>query len=106
MDISFKNKRLEKVFNSTKELNKAYGILARKIMVRMAILKGAANLKMVPSARPERRHKLSGDRKGQWAVDLDGNNRLIFEPVTDKKPNEIELEEVTAIKILEVGDYH
>lgn len=106
MDVSFKNKKLEKIFNSLKELEKTYGSLVKKIVARMAVLKNAANLKMVPKERPERCHKLSGNRNNQWAVDLDQNNRLIFELITNKNVNEVALEEITAIRIIEVTDYH
>jgi plasmid maintenance system killer protein len=106
MDISFKNKALEKTFNSEKELNKAYGILSKKIGIRMAVLKNAANLQLVPIEKPTRRHKLGGNRKNQWAVDLDRNYRLIFEPITEIDLSEADLRDITAIKIIEVDDYH
>jgi len=44
------------------------------------------------------------------AVDMDGNNRLIFEPDHDPVPvadgGGIDLQQVTAVKILGVEDYH
>ena len=106
MLVKFKNKKLEKTFNSEKELNKIYGNLAKKIIVRMAVLRGAKNLSLVPPEPPARRHKLSGNKAGQWAVDLDKNNRLLFEPITEFDHSEIDPVEITAIKILKVEDYH
>lgn len=107
MDLQYKDKKLEKIFNSDKELSMAYGAQrAKKIKIRLAVLRNAKHLGLVPSERPERRHKLSGNRDGQWSVDLDGNFRLIFEPVTDKNVNVIQLEEITVIRIIEVTDPH
>jgi proteic killer suppression protein len=44
------------------------------------------------------------------AVDLDGNNRLIFEPDHDPvrvaDGDGIDLQQVTAVKILGMKDYH
>ena len=64
---------------------------------------------MVPPLPPNRRHQLSGDRAGQYAVDLPHPYRLIFEP-TDTSVQEagggINTDAVTAITIIEVTDYH
>lgn len=107
MDITYISRKLEKIFNSDKELSREYGAArAHKIKLRMAVLHEAKNLQMVPTTKPERRHKLSGDRDGQWSVDLDGNWRLCFKPMTDQKLNEVPLNEFTAIRILDVCDPH
>lgn len=106
MLIEFKNKRLEKTFNTDKELSRNYGKLDKKIKMRMAVLKGAKNLSLVPPEPPDRRHKLSGNMAGQWAVDLDQNNRLVFEPITELEHTEIDPVDITAIRILKVEDYH
>ncbi len=44
--------------------------MSRVIQIRMAVLSNAQNLSQVPSTPPDRRHMLSGDRAGQYAVDL------------------------------------
>ncbi len=66
-----------------------------------------ADISMLP---PARRHGLSGDRAGQFAVDVQHPFRLIFEPAHDPVPRKedggIDLARVTAIRILEVTDYH
>lgn len=58
----------------------------------------------------ERYHELTGDRKGQWACDLDQPYRLIFEPhenpiPTDNSGKYIWLE-IKGVEILEITDYH
>ncbi len=53
---------------------------------------------------------LTGDREGHYAVTLSGNWRLVFRPDHDPLPllpdGGVDLERVTAIKIVEVIDYH
>lgn len=84
LDIAFKNRKLEKIFNSESELQKAYGKpLARKIMMRLEVLGEAKNLASISTEPPHRRHLLRGDRGGQFAVDLDQSCRLVFKPNHD-----------------------
>lgn len=111
MMIAFQNKRLERLFNSETALQKKHGKRqARTIMMRLAVLKNARTLADVPTSRPERRHLLKGKRKMQYAVDLVHPFRLIFTPNHNPIPRlddeGIDLERVTAIKIVEVIDYH
>lgn len=111
MEISFKNRRLRKIFMQPGGLRKSYGARNEKvILARIAVLKGLHNLSLVPTTLPERRHQLKGNRKGQFAVNLVQPYRLIFEvdheTVPRKHSGEIDLERVTAIKILEICDYH
>ena len=92
MDITFKTRKLA------------------KIQVRLAVLKNARTLSMVPTAPPERLHQLKGKRKGQHTVDLIHPYRLIFEPDHEPLPRRddgsLDLERVTAVTIIEVVDYH
>ena len=111
MDIFFKTRKLAKVFNSERELRKQYGDrMARTIAVRLAVLKHARTLSMVPVTPPDRRHRLAGKRKEQYAVDLVHPHRLVFEPRrgtadasndTDHDPGGM-----TAVTIVAVIDYH
>ena len=111
MEITFRTRKLQKVFNSCKDIKRTYGDrMARAIQNRLAVLRSASNLSLVPSSRPERLHQLSGNRKGQFAVDLVQPQRLVFEPNLDPIPeNEeggIDKYQVTAISIIAVTDYH
>ena len=74
-------------------------------MMRLAVLKNARTLAKVPATPPERRHRLTGRRKGQYAVDLVHPYRLVFEP-TSGKAGADDPGAVTAITIVEVVDYH
>ena len=84
--------------------------MAKKIKLRMAVLRAADCLEQVPVKPPDRRHELSGKLKGEFAVDLRHPYRLIFKPqhnpVPLKDDGGIDLTKVTAITILRVEDYH
>ena len=84
--------------------------MVQTIMRRLAVLKNARALSLVPTTKPERRHQLTGKRRGQYAVDLIHPYRLVFEaahePVPRKENGAIDTDQVTAITIIEVVDYH
>ena len=111
MEVTFRTRKLEKLFNSKKAIKRKYGeIGSQKVMSRLMVLKNAATLSMVPSTPPERRHQLKRDRHEQFAVDLVHPERLVFEPNHDQLPRKedggIDLDQVTAITVLKVIDYH
>jgi len=111
MHITFKNKKLKNIFDSHKDLLRVYGeVRGKKIEHRMSVLRAAACLEEVPVEKPDRRHALSLNRKGQFAVDITENYRLIFEPSNNPLPLQkdggLDLKMITEIKILEVEDYH
>lgn len=111
MEITFKTKKLQKVFNSEKELRKNYGDrMAKVIQRRLAVLKNANGLSLVPTIRPERLHQLIGEREGQFAVDLVHPQQLVFEPTHSPTPVKeeggIDRDRITAITIIAVVDYH
>ncbi len=111
MDIAFRTRKLGKTFNEAATLRKTYGEpMAKAIQRRMAVLRNAENLVLVPTTKPERRHQLSANREGTFAVDLIQPYRLVFEPNHEPIPRTddggIDTERVTAIKILDVIDYH
>lgn len=110
MKILLDTKKLQKTFNSEKELVKTYGaILSEKIKKRMKVLESAANLAEVPVRKPDRMHQLKGNRKGQFAVDIFQPYRLIFKPEDELNllpDGGIDTKRVTGIIILGVEDYH
>jgi proteic killer suppression protein len=111
MDIMFKNQSLANLINSEKALRKKFGeICGRKVMHRMAVLSAAPCLADVPIQTPERCHMLTGDRKGEFAVEVYKQYRITFipnhDPIPAKEDGGIDLTKVTAIVILNVEDYH
>lgn len=110
MDLSFANRKLQKECESTSALTRAHGMAAaRKLMARLADLTAAASLEEMRQL-PGRCHELSGDRKGQLAIDLTGGKRLVFEPAANPPPQKedggLDWEGVDAIRIIEIIDYH
>ena len=110
MEITFKTRRLSRTFGSDRELRREYGdTIASAIRIRLAVLTNAPALTQVPTTPPERRHRLSNNRKEQYAIDLDYQHRLIFEPhnpVPLQEDGGVDTDRVTAITIIEVVNYH
>ncbi|HKZ36257.1 MAG TPA: hypothetical protein VJ184_01310 [Chryseolinea sp.] len=111
MNIVFRNTKLEKIFNSEKELRRNYGNdNGQTIMRRMSVLMAAQTLADISTLPPERRHALTGYRKGEFAVDLKHPFRLVIKPNHNPLPlredGGIDLNKVTDIIILDVEDYH
>ncbi len=110
MEISYKSRKLEKQLTDPKEMIKWFGQLASKIKMRIKNLKDADNLAVMRTLPAARCHELSGNRKGELAVDVSGNYRIIFEPKHDPIPKKddggLHWEEVTNIQINQIADYH
>lgn len=111
MEITFRTRRLSRTFSSERQIRREYGdAMANVIMARLRILLRAPNLSQVLTTPPLRRHQLSGERAGQFAIDLTPNYRLIFVPnhlpVPLKEDGGIDTDRVTDIEIVEVVDYH
>ncbi len=80
---------------------------AKRLKVRLSELRAVETVSQLRVGRP---HALTGDRAGQYSVDLDGPMRLLFEP-SDQPPPSLEAggidwKQVTSVRILEIGDTH
>lgn len=110
MDISFASRKLEKQLSDEAQIRKAFGDRARRLMMRLAVLRMASCLADVPHRPPDRCHALSGDWAGHFAVDITGNWRLIFRPLPATghagPATPADLAAVTAIEIVAIIDYH
>ncbi len=111
MIITFKTRKLKGILDSSRDIIRVYGeVRGKRIINRMSVLRAATCLGEVPVEKPCRRHELSHRRKGQFAVDITRNYRLIFEPNNNplplRKDGGLDLWKITDIKILEVEDYH
>ena len=104
MKINFKSKKLKKKFETKKELEKAYGKhQARKITQRMNELYAAESLQDIKHIPSLRLHRLSGNYKNCFAIDLIHPYRLIIKP----EDGEIEdLKTITLVEVVKVEDYH
>lgn len=89
LDITYKNKKIEKVCTDAKISDRTYGNeMSEKIQMRIG--------EMI-KYHIGRCHSLTSNRKGQYAVDLVHPYRLVFE----KHGNEIQV-----AHIMEIVDYH
>lgn len=78
MNISFKNKKLEKLLANPSKLTREFDPLRTKLLLRrLGTLVDAQTLEDV-RYEPGNFHELRADRKGQWDCDLDQPYRLIF----------------------------
>lgn len=98
MDITYKNRKIEKVCTNAKIAERTYGLeMAEKIHQRIDEITAADTVEMMVQFHIGRCHLLKQDRKGQYAVDLVHPYRLVFEKNGD---------EIQIANILEIVDYH
>lgn len=98
MVISYKTSLLRKVCEDAEVATKKYGTeMAEKIHLRIDQIRAANSVEELVQFRLGRCHSLQGNRKGQYAMDLTHPYRLVFE-----KQNE----QLVAVEILEIVDYH
>lgn len=111
MDVKFRNSKMQKRFESETQLTRRFGSrMAGKILRHMAFLRASHCLADIPAERPFRCHQMKADRDEQFAIDLVQPFRLVFvvdhDPIPRDKFGGIDRERVTAIRIMEVVDYH
>lgn len=111
LDFTYRSSRLRKELSDAKAMDRAYGDRARPLRLRLGVLAEASHLGDVPTGTPEHCHPLKhGSRKGQFAVTLRANWRLVFRPDHDPLPmlpsGTIDLTKVTVIELIEIVDYH
>lgn len=98
MEITYKNKKIERVCTNAKTAERTYGReMADKIHQRIAEIEAADSVDMMIQFHIGRCHPLTQNRKGQYAVDLVHPYRLVFEKNGD---------EIQIANILEIVDYH
>lgn len=96
--IEFKSRSLEKICTIARETHKKYGqVMAEKIHLRLDQIRAADSIDMLLEHKIGRCHSLKGQRKNQYAMDLEQPHRLIFE---------IHSSEVQVVRIIEIKDYH
>jgi len=110
MDLTFRTKKLEKLANDYRRCQRELGAIRSKLLnIRLNDLRDAETLEDVRYL-PGHYHELIGDRKGQWACDLDHPYRLIFEPHENPIPtNQVGnylWVEIKGVEIVEIIDYH
>jgi proteic killer suppression protein len=108
MQITFASKTIQRLCEEEKHQLKQLGATrAKRLKNRLNELRAVQNVSLLQLGRP---HALTGDRAGQYSVDLDGPMRLLFES-TDQPPptlaaGGIDWQQVTSVRLLEIGDTH
>lgn len=108
MEIRFRDKKVRLLCESRGAAVKKLGdACARKLRARLDDLEHAANVAELVAGNP---HPLTGDRAGEYAVNLAGGWRLTFSPANDPVPRHadggINWRAVTIVCIEFIGDYH
>lgn len=110
IEISWANRRLEKSCADDRQGAKSWGAEQWKVLKRRLVSLRAAPTLSDMHGVPGNCHRLRADLAGEFAVDLRGPYRLIFEPDHDPVPRlddgGVDTASVTNIKIKEVADYH
>lgn len=110
MTVSVGSRKLAKVFAKPETIDKRFGTdLGKQVRKRLDDLLAAETLDDIRYA-PGRFEELTGDRRGQFSLRLSANVRMIIEPADDpachKNDDGINLRLVTAVRIVEIVDYH
>jgi len=108
MDVSFGDEKLRYLCERQAIADRRLGKnAARRLRSRLADLLAAARVADLVAGHP---HPLVGSRAGQFALDLDGGRRLVFEPdhgpVPRKEDGGIDWSRVKRVRIVFIGDYH
>ena len=102
MELTYKTIKLQRLCEDptyNNELVKRYNIeVANKLPRRINELKAAVCLEDIPSSLPFRRHKLTGNLMGYFAINITLQYRLIFK----QKDNNIIIEDLRKIKEIEI----
>lgn len=98
LNITYKNKKLEKVCTDAKLSDRTYGNeMSEKIQMRIDEIRAVDTVEEMITYHIGRCHALTGNRKGQYAVDLVHPYRLVFEKCG---------KEIQIAHIMEIVDYH
>lgn len=98
MQVRYKNRHIEKICTNASVATKSFGKrTAGLIHQRIDEITAADSVEMLDQFRIGRCHQLAGDRKGQFAMDLEHPLRLVFEVIRDQ---------IQIAEIQEIVDYH
>ncbi len=110
MKIDYKSNKLKKRLTDAREIQKSFGVNAKRVAQRIFEMENSPNLEVLKQIPAANCHSLKGNRKMEWAVDISANHRIIFEisqdPLPSKDDGSIDLANVNEIKILDTEDYH
>ena len=111
VEVYFKTKKLAKVLNSDKELQRANGArnasLIRGCLDDLRAVECLADMRTLPQ---HRFHELTGNLKGVFSLDIEHPYRLLVTPDHDPVPRladgGIDERRVTAVEVRGIEDTH
>ena len=110
MKVSFRDKKLEELAYDERKCKRELGARRSSLFLfRLAQLEAADNLEDLRHASGHW-HELTGNRKGEWACNLDQPYRLVFTP--QERPIQTDAHgrylwiEIEGVEILEIINYH
>lgn len=110
MNIVFATEPLEALCNDDRLLRKKWGKAQAGCLRRRLDDLSAARCLEDARHLPGGLHELKADRAGQLAMKLCGGDRLVLEPAHEPVPRKsdggLDWRQVSAIRIVEVVDYH
>lgn len=110
MDILFASAKLRELCHDAKLAQRQLGTdAAARLAARLDDLSSAANL-AICFKLPGRLHALVADRASQFAMSLTKGTRITFKPASEPAPRQadgsIDLNRVTTIEVVFIGNYH
>lgn len=111
MDIYFATAELAITCSDSARADRRWGRACAKVVKRrLTELQGAETLFAAGKVPAAHLHELTGDREGQLAVNAKDGMRIILEPADEPVPRKpdggLDWHRVTAIRILEITNYH
>lgn len=98
MQIQYKDRKIEEICTVPKVAKRKYGTgMAIKIQQRIWQLMSVYSVEDLFQPHYGRCHRLTGNRAGQYAMDLEQPYRLIFVRIDDK---------IQIVEVQEIVDYH
>lgn len=106
MELFFADRRFAEKCASRRSMQRSLGAeQAKRLEVRIQQLRRAENLADMRQVTA-RIHALSQDRTGLVALDLDGPNRLLIEPIPPEGVDQWGWADVRQVLVHEIVDYH
>ena len=109
MEVAHEDPKLEALLNDPRALQRKFGKQAvQRLANRLTSIHGAQTLADLMNL-PGRTHMLTGDRHGDFAMDLPNGRRLILRPtapVPILPDGGIDVARVTRVTIVEIPDHY
>lgn len=107
MEVTVHTNKLAKQLSRQRERVRNFGFnRAVQLKARLDDLLSVRNLSEVSRFPPARLHRLSGDKRGLFAVDISANYRLVFAGFDADHNQSTDVFSVVSVMIFEIEDYH